>query len=301
MREVPAARERIERLEAQRGGGIVRGAECLAGLDLDAQAPHGEASAVVVAVHDEPAGRDRRQRRLRQRYPILVRHGRQPRLPEPRSDTGQRARDTVRTRRMLVVGFDHEARLHGLEQGHRQRPRCGQLFEHARRSASGLQIGGFDAQLVERHVAHHVSRGPCSNASLLCLRSANTAISSATGLAGGCRRGCDGYAGALSAAQGPVPSRSGRRRVSASLGAPSGSLRPPCGGPRGPPCGARVAAFRRSRLLLSADGPPVDVAVRRHAEVLELGPLSTRAYRPGRRSLPRRTAGTNARRKQGRA
>ena len=39
-------------------------------------------------------------------------------------------------------------------------------------------------------------------------------------------RGCDGYAGACSAALGPVPSSPGRRRLRASLGTPSGSLRP---------------------------------------------------------------------------
>ena len=51
-----AAREAVDGLEAQRGGGVVAGAERLAGLDLDGRAVHGKARAVVAAVHDEAAG-----------------------------------------------------------------------------------------------------------------------------------------------------------------------------------------------------------------------------------------------------
>jgi len=47
------------------------GAERLAGLDLDRGASRPRARAIMTPVHDEPAGGDRRQGRLRQRHPVL--------------------------------------------------------------------------------------------------------------------------------------------------------------------------------------------------------------------------------------
>ena len=55
----------VERFEAERGGGVVPGAEGLAGLDLDGAATAAGAVAVVAAVHEEAACNHRRQGRLR--------------------------------------------------------------------------------------------------------------------------------------------------------------------------------------------------------------------------------------------
>ena len=55
----------VERFEAERGGGVVAGAEGLAGLDLDGAATAAGAVAVVAAVHEEAACGHRRQGRLR--------------------------------------------------------------------------------------------------------------------------------------------------------------------------------------------------------------------------------------------
>ena len=63
--EPACARQPVDGLEAKRGGGVVAGAERLAGLDLDGVAPHRKARPVVAGVHDEAAGANRRQGGLR--------------------------------------------------------------------------------------------------------------------------------------------------------------------------------------------------------------------------------------------
>ncbi len=119
--ETTLFRQLIQGFEAERRGGVVARAEGLSRLDLHGAEPHRKARAVVAAVHDEPPRGHRRQRRLRQRHPVLVRHRLEPQLPQAR-EVGESGRDGFHRGRGIVVGLDQEARRTRLEQRHRQ---CG--------------------------------------------------------------------------------------------------------------------------------------------------------------------------------
>jgi hypothetical protein len=72
----------IERLQAAGSGRAMASAKGLASFDLDAVAAQREAGTIMAPLHDEPASGDRRQRSLRDRKPVCVRHCFHLRRPE---------------------------------------------------------------------------------------------------------------------------------------------------------------------------------------------------------------------------
>ena len=110
---------------------------------------HGETRAVVAAVHDEAAGRDRRQGGLRQGDPVLVGHALQGRRGEVRAQPRERLHDRGKRRLGVVVGLDDVGGQRGLEQGNGQRLGHDGLVEQAGDGAARVEIGDGDAELEE--------------------------------------------------------------------------------------------------------------------------------------------------------
>ena len=110
-----------------------------------------EPRAVVAAVHQQTAGLDRRQGRLRQGHPVEVGDGFQ-RWGAETDDIGERPCQHRHRRPRVPVGLDRETRRAGFEQRDGERLRCDEFAQAARRGSPGIGIGGLDAKLEKCHV-----------------------------------------------------------------------------------------------------------------------------------------------------
>ncbi len=140
----------VERQEAAERAGMMRGAERLAGVDLDGKTSARQPAPVVTAMHEKAPGLDLPAPPLRERDPIF--RGEFFDAERPVTFAAGSLRDQLKqsivARRLLVMGEDLEAALSPIEQP--DRGGCGieRLIKRAR-DALRRQSVGLDGGLMD--------------------------------------------------------------------------------------------------------------------------------------------------------
>ena len=151
----------IEREQAAARGAVMAGAEGERRLDLDADPVDRNAGAVVGAVHDKTAGRDRRQAGEAFAHPVLRRDAREGQRPGRRGPGGARDQRAHRLAvgRRAKIDRDLPAPAAGVEQAHGDivggKAFGEEIGQPARRLFIGFQAGNRGRERVGGWAGSH--------------------------------------------------------------------------------------------------------------------------------------------------